>query len=125
MEKKKSPLLFLSLLLNGWFVVSIVTTTIDSVYKLSSLIKNEYSILITILIGLIFAIIFLFLFKKAAQQQLLLQKYVKEHENDIKDNVTILPTSDADELRKWKQLYDEGTISEEMFNKKREQIINR
>ena len=124
-EKNKDSLSILSLVINIVLLLIESVLIVGSVHAIFLMMKKEYSLLAAIIAGLVLFIIFMLLFRKATKRGLILQKYVDKHEDEYKPAKVIFPTSDADELRKWKQLYDEGTISEEMFNKKRDQIINK
>ena len=54
-----------------------------------------------------------------------IKDYVQSKINSINNQQTtvINPTSGADELRKFKQLLDEGIISQEEFDTKKKQIL--
>ena len=50
-----------------------------------------------------------------------MERQHSEKQNNIQTNTT---TSNADELKKYKELLDEGIISQEEFDAKKKQLLN-
>ncbi len=76
----------------------------------------EYTIYLC-LIAVLFIIMLLIIWSYGKQQP---SANAGENGNHILHDAV----EQADALKKWKELYDEGVISEEIFNKKKEEILN-
>ena len=66
-------------------------------------------------------VLVIWLRRRYGENKLLLQQL----ENWIVNREKLAEKSKADELQKWKQLYDDGTISEEMFSQKKEELMKK
>ena len=53
-----------------------------------------------------------------------LQERMSKNNGDSVSQTTVMPLSDADELKKYKALLDEGIITQEEFNEKKKKIMN-
>lgn len=74
-----------------------------------------------IVLLLVLVMIVLWLRERAREEKLLIQKIAF-----FDGTITITEKEKpVDELKKWKQLYDEGTITEEMFSRKREELLKK
>ena len=50
-----------------------------------------------------------------------MERQYSEKQNNVQSNIA---TSNADELKKYKELLDEGIISQEEFDAKKKQLLN-
>ena len=122
-EKNKNALSLLALLISGimilgWYLIIFIFTG-NALFN----DKVEMPAKAIIIVLMIIPPIFLYWkYQRAKKGKLLLQKIASHFTQEKNTNTNL---SAADELMKWKQLYDEGTITEEMFNKKRDELLRR
>ena len=123
-EPDKSGLTVLVLFISGLLIVFGVDafSGIVSLFLFKSIGYDSNRIVSLVLTILIFVLYIFLKYQRAKKGKLLFQKIAASFINK-KPNTTNF--SSADELRKWKQLYDEGTITEEMFNRKRDELIRK
>lgn len=57
------------------------------------------------------------------EQALEIKNYIEDFQR-TQDGKSVAGTSDADELKKFKELFDEGIITEEEYENKKRQILN-
>ena len=122
-EKNKNALSLLALLISGimilgWYFV-IYAFTGNALFN----DKIEMPAKVIVIVLMIIPPIFIYWkYQRAKRGKLLLQKIASHFIQEKNANTNL---SAADELMKWKQLYDDGTITEEMFNKKRDELLRR
>jgi len=128
-ENDRSPIAIFAMILNVVFiffgmiglesVISVIIRAFASKFLFKVPEYLSYILTIVITGGL-----FLFLRKQAERGQLLLQIAAEAVMDRLSDRKAEFETSSED-LKKWKQLYDEGTITEEIYERKRQEILQK
>lgn len=110
-----SVLLFISSLelgaLLATLLLRIFNTTDKKIIAIASIV-----IMIVLLISLLIVFI-----QRAKNNKLIIQKLASSLLKGKPQDTS----SVTEEIRRWKQLYNEGAITEEMFNQKRDELLKR
>ena len=120
-ESPKHGLTVVSLILSGiMLLIYILCAFVFSIRFVTLLApaSQRYSYIVAVIIVLI---ILLCNYVRAKKHKLLIQRIPRDEQRAANTSSLSAP----EELAKWKQLYDEGTITEEMFVKKRDELLRR
>lgn len=120
-ETPKYGLVIVSLILSGIMLLLYVVLTLVSSNIASMILFPSYVPYSNIVVFLIILIILLSGYVRAKKHKLLIQRIP----GNGKRVQSVSSLSAPEELAKWKKLFDEGTITEEMFNKKRDELLRR
>ena len=120
-ESPKYGSVIVSLILSGIMLFIYAFCVIFFTNMFVTLLAPTYKAYSNIIVILVILIILLFSYVRAKKHKLFIQRIPRDKQQTVYSSSLSAP----DELAKWKKLYDEGTITEEMFNRKRDELLRR
>ena len=127
-ENDRSPIALFAIIVNIVFIffgmLGLHSVLSMLIRMLASKFLFKIPDLSPILTVVLTGVLFYFLRKQAERGKLLLQ-IAAETVMDRMNGRKVEFETTSEDLKKWKQLYDEGTIPEEMYERKREEILRK